>query len=120
MKRSIFLSLFILATVTAFAWSSRKYNVTYDQNFNPIVSMDLTNSTGKTIADIDFIIFIKKEGASQWDVMAVDELHIIQTVNMTPSSSRTFRLKPKVPKGWYVSSAGVEKIRYSDGTVTQY
>lgn len=120
MKRFLFISFFILISVTTFAWSRHQYSVTYDSNFNPVISMELSNSTGKDISNIDFIIFIERDGASQWDVTAIDELHIIQTVNMRASSKQTFKLKPNVPKGWHVDAAGVEKIRFSDGTIKQY
>ena len=120
MKKIIFLILLSLVSITSFAWSKHQYSVTYDSDFNPIVSIELTNGTGKIISNIDFIIFIKKDGASQWDVMAIKELHINQSVNMRPSGKNTFKLKPNVPQGWKVDAVGVEKIRFSDGSIKQY
>ena len=120
MKKLFLWILFIILAIPAQAWMSTTYSVSYDGNFNPIISVELTNSTSNTINNIDFVIFIRKKGASQWDVMAVKELHVNQPTNMRPSNKQNFKLNPNIPSGWEVDKVGVEKIRFSDGSIKQY
>lgn len=120
MKKTILCLLFAISSIQAFPWMSNPFKVTYDNNFNPIVSVELTNGTEKNISNIDFVIFLQRDGADQWDVMAVKELHINEHVNMRPTSRQTFKLRPNVPRGWSVNKVGVEKIRFTDGTIKQY
>lgn len=120
MKKFFLYILFSFLGNSAYAWMQNPFTVSYDNDFNPIVSVELTNATGKNISNIDFVIFIERDGANQWDVTAVKELHINESVNMPPSNKRAFKLKPKVPNGWHVDKVGVEKIRFTDGSIKQY
>ena len=42
------------------------------------------------------------------------------TTNMRPSNKQNFKLNPNIPSGWEVDKVGVEKIRFSDGSIKQY
>lgn len=120
MKKYFLFILFTISTITAQAWVPTRFSITYDNNFNPRISVNLTNNTGKHVSNIDFVIFIRREGASQWDVTAIKELHINQPTNMQPSNRLNFKLNPNVPTGWQIDQVGVEKIRFSDGTIKYY
>jgi len=115
--KKLLLFLFLGISVNCFSQVSiTKSEVKYDTNFDPVVTITIKNETDKTITNIWMTFrFIDNRIAS---LPASEYVEKNVSISINPKSSKEFSVNLKTPKKDYkYSQAGLDKIRFSDGSI---
>lgn len=118
--RFVLICFFIIHLFQANAWTKCDYTTTYDSDFNKIIKVPFYNSSYKTVTNILFKINIKRPTngtVGMWDSRRYRSISINETVEIFSSKKGYVYIYPDIPEGWVITEVGIDKVRYSDGTI---
>ncbi len=97
----------------------RKAKITYDENFNPTVSLSLKNISAKTITTIEVVVYYS-DPSNRYDIFkSYQETKIVQlTIKPGMTGNTTFKI-PKGRDSTRPSGYLITKVRYQDGSICQ-
>lgn len=113
------LILALIPTV-AKAWKNIPHTLTYDSNFNPVITVTPKNESNKTITTIEFVVVSRNKFMR--DVLDINYNydHIQKNANMSPYASQTFVLNGNFAKDYELYGVYISRVRYSDGTIKEF
>lgn len=98
---------------------SMNYNVYYNNNFDPSISVHITNNTDKSVTSIVFTIVSQRKGADMFDTRSFNYDSQKKEIFIPSYAETNITLYPHIRNDYKLNNVMIEKIRYSDGTIRE-
>ena len=94
-----------------------KLSVEYDNDFNAIATVTVSNNSSKKVTAIKITVVTSLKSVGNENSFFQKDYSSKFECNISPNSSQIFRIPVKLDDNYEVRCALIEAVRYSDGTI---